>query len=151
MSAGGLNSVTEKCSVTTSTIFDKNVKIIDTPGFFDGFTSTEDDLKELSRFLTFGKDGIHAVAFVMTCNRFISTCEDAVKRLLQLKGVRPFLFVLITHAKTNGITKAATDEYIQGCLSAPRCAPGLKKLMQLVDNRVVMVESVDPVGERYHE
>ena len=150
-SADGLNRVTEKCVTSISTIFEKNVKIIDTPGFFDGFASTEHDIMELSRFSTFAKDGLHALVFVMTCKRFTENCEKAVERILFFKGVAPFVFVLLTHAKKNGITKAATNKYIKDTLSSSLCAPGLKNLMQLVDNRVVMVESVDAMGEEYQK
>ena len=150
-SEDGLNRVTEKCVTSISTIFEKNVKVIDTPGFFDGFTSTEDDIRELSRFSTYAKDGLHAVVFVMSCKRFTEGCEKAVQRILYFEGVAPFVFVLLTHAKRNGITKGAAYEYIKKTLSSPNCAPGLKKLMHLVDNRVVMIESVDAVGEEYQK
>jgi len=140
----------DKCTAGTATICGKTVKIIDTPGFFDGFTSTKDNFKELSRTLTFAKDGIHAVVFVMN-NRYTETCEKSIHQLLLFKGVQPFLFVLLTHANNTGVTKAATDEYIQQTLSSPRCPQGLKDLMQKVGNRVIMVESVNSTAEDYHK
>ena len=146
----GFDRITTKCKAITSTIIDKNVRIIDTPGFFDSFTSSDIDLKELSEFLTIAKDGIHALAFVLSSIRFTKHCEEAVQRILQFKGVSPFTFVLLTHAESLGITKTATKEYIENCLSNPCCHPAFKKLMKLVDNRVFMVESVQHVGENYH-
>ena len=148
---GGLLAVTDKCKAATSTICGKVVKIIDTPGFFDGFTPTEENFRQLSRALTLAKDGIHAVAFVMNYNRYTSQCEEAIQQLLRLKGLQPFVFVILTHAKKMGTTKAETDEYIQQTLLNPHCPAGLKDLMQVVENRVIMLESVDFIAENYCE
>ena len=150
---GGLFSVTDKCSAATSIICDETVKIIDTPGFFDGFTPTEENFREVSRALTLAKDGIHAVAFVMNLNaRYTPHCEEAMQQLLRLKGLQPFMFVILTHTKKIGATKAETDEYIQQkLLQNPRCPTGLKDLMQMVENHVLMLESVDSITENYGE
>ena len=148
---GGLLAVTDKCSAVTSTICGKTVKVIDTPGFFDGITPTEENFKELSKALTLAKDGIHAVAFVMTSNRYTPQCEKAIQQLLRLKGLQPFVFVILTHAKKKGVTKVETDEYIQQTLSDHRCPSGLKNLLEMVENRVIMLESVDCTTENYYE
>ena len=148
---GGFISCTEECSTSTSIICGKKVKIIDTPGFFDEFTSTEGNLKEFSRVLTLAKDGIHAVAFVMRYGRFTKACKEAIQQLQLLKGVQPFVFILLTHTRRNGITTTATAEYIEQCLISNRCAPGLRTLIEVVENRVVMLEAVDFISESYHE
>ena len=147
MHGSRLVSVTEKCSAATSTICGKTVKIIDTPGFFDGFTPTEETLQELSKAVLLAKDGIHAFAFVMNNSRYTADYEKAVYQLLHFKGLKPFLFVLLTHAEDVGITKAGADDYIKTTLSHPRCPPSLKTLMKLVENRVIMVESINPTEE----
>ena len=108
----------------TSVIFGKRIKIIDTPGFFDEFTSTESNFRELSRALTFAKDGIHAIALVIRYGRFTKACQEALQQLQLLKGVLPFLFILLTHAKNKGVTTAATAEHIEQFLTSGRCAPG---------------------------
>ena len=145
----GFIHCTDKSSTATSNVCGKTVKIIDTPGFFDAFTPTEQNFMEVSRALTFAKDGINAVAFVMEYHRFTEQSEKAIQQILKLKGIHPFMFVLLTHAEDDGATKAAADELIQQDLSDPLCPPGLKDLMQLVDNRVVMLESVGTTPESY--
>ena len=147
----GFISCTEECSAGTSIVCGKKVKIIDTPGFFDDFSSDEGNFKEFSRALTLAKDGIHAVAFVMRYGRFTKACKEAIQQLQLLKGIQPFVFVLLTHAKKNGITTTATAEYIEQCLSSNRCAPGLRTLIEVAENRVVMLEAVDFISEEYHE
>ena len=145
----GLIHCTDKCSAVTLNVCDKTVKIIDTPGFFDAFTPTEQNFMEVSRALTFAKDGINAVAFVMKYERFTEQTENAFQQILKLEGVHPFMFVLFTHAEDDGVTKAATDELIQQDLSDSQCPSGFKKLMQLVNNRVIMLESVGTTPESY--
>ena len=86
----------------------------------------------------------------MNNNRYTEHCENAIKDLQLFKGLEPFLFVLLTHANNEGVTKAATDEYIQQTLSNPRCPGGLKNIMKLVKNRVIMLELVNTSAENYH-
>lgn len=147
----GFNSCTEECSVGTSIVCGKKVKIIDTPGFFDGLTSTDGSFKELSRVLTFAKDGIHAVALVMRYGRFTKACEEALQQLQLLTGVLPFVFILLTHAKKQGVTTTATAERIEQFLTSSRCAPGFQTLIELVENRVIMLEAVDHIAENYNQ
>ena len=151
LSQKGLLAVTDECNASTSVICGKTVKIIDTPGFFDGFKSTEENFKELSRALTFAKDGFHAVALVMNFNRFIVTHTEALNQILNFKGIKPYLFVLLTHTENEGITKEATDKYIRECLLSPKCPQGLKNLMHEVENRVIMLESVLPLDQNYQK
>ena len=147
----GFNSCTKQCSVDTSIICGKKVKIIDTPGFFDEFSSTESNFKELSRALTLAKDGIHAFAFVMRYGRFTKSCKEAIQQLQLLTGVVPFVFILLTHAKRKGVTTAETAEYIEQCLTSNHCALVLRTLMEDVENRVIMLEAVDHIAENYHQ
>ena len=148
-SKGGVLRGSKVCSASTATICGKTIKIIDTPGFFDGFKSTEDNFNELSTALTLAKNGVHAVAFVM--GRYIESCEEAIKQLLRFKGMQPFLFVLVTHAENEGIDKIATEKYIEKCLSSTDCPPGFRNLVEVVKNRVIMLESVGFVAHNYRE
>ena len=140
--------VTVKSSAAISTICGKTVKIIDTPGFFDGFTPTEDNHKEISRALTPARDGIHAFAFVMDHSRYNELCHKGIQQLLRFEGIEPFLFVLLTHAD-EGATKTEADKYIQETLSDSHCPSGLKDLMHRAKRRVIMVESLNK-KEDYH-
>ena len=132
-----------------STVCGKTVKIIDTPGFFDGFTATEGNFQKLSKVVTLAKEGIHALAFVL--GRYTDSCEQAIKQLLLFRGIQPFMFVLLTHAENEGQNEVTTKEYIKKVLSSPDCPNGFKDLMKMVDNRVIMLETVKDVASDYHE
>ena len=82
--------------------------------------------------------------------RYTTSCEEAIKQLLLFKGVQPFMFVL-THAENEGIDKATTKTYIEECLSSPDCPPGFRNLMDMVGNRVIMLESVGFVANNYRD
>ena len=141
----GVLSITGVTIATaTATICGKTVKIIDTHSLFD---SNEVYFGEFCKTLTLAKDGIHAVAFVMANNMRYTV--QHIKAIQKIKGLGPFLFVLLTHANNEGVTKAATDEYIQQILSHPRCPGDIKNLMELVKNRVIMLESYTS-AENYH-
>ena len=141
--------VTKECSAATSTICGKTVKIVDTPGCCNPGNTDEEVLQELNRSLSLAKDGIHAVAFVINSSCYTEDYEKAITQLLHFKPLIPFVFVLLTHAGDEGGTKAKTDEYIQQLLLHPNFPAYFKNLIQLVDNRVIMVESLN-ITEQYH-
>ena len=87
----------------------------------------------------------------MRYGRFTKACKEAIEQLQLLKGIQPFVFILLTHTKKNGMTTTATAQYIEQCLTSNRCAPGLRTLIEVVENRVVMLEAVDFISENYHE
>ena len=148
----GFNHCTPACSESISMIHGKKVKIIDTPGFFDEFSSTKESLNEINKAFIFAKDGIHAFAFVMNYGRFTKAWKEGIQQLLQLnKDIQPFIFLLLTNTRRNGITTAATAEYIEQCLASDRCAQGFRDLMKMIEKRVVMLEAVDFISESYHE
>ena len=149
MSRGGVLRGSKDCMGSTSTICGKTVKIIDTPGFFDGFTATEGNFQKLSKVVTLAKEGIHALAFVL--GRYTDSCEGAIKQLLLFTGIQPFMFVLLTHAENLGKNEVTTKEYIEECLSSPDCPTGFRNLMKMVENRVIMLESVKFVANDYRE
>lgn len=146
----GLTSVTAICSAATSTICDKTVEIIDTPGFFDAFTPTEENVKELIKTFILTRGGVHAFAYVISIgNRFNSLHERAIQEVLCFKDLQPFLFVLLTHADNKGGDEKATCEYIKNELSKDRCPQGFKDLIDQVNNRVIMVESSNSTEDYY--
>ena len=65
--------------------------------------------------------------------------------------MQSYLFVLLTQTEDEGVTKEATDQYVRECLLSSRCPNDLKNLMQKVDGRVIMVESIAHVKEDYHD
>ena len=140
----GFISITKQCSSATSTVCGKTVKIIDTPGF-DPYRTNEGTLQELNRSLALAKDGIHAVAFVMSTG--FNKLYEKVFTHVQLLHLKSFLFILFTHAKGVGVTKAEADEYIQQVLRNPKCPQGLRNILRLVENRVIMVESFNTTKE----
>ena len=149
MSRGGVLRGSKDCMGSTSTICGKTVKIIDTPGFFDGFTATESNFQKLSKVVTLAKEGIHALAFVL--GRYTDSCEEAIEQLLLFTGIQPFMFVLLTHAENLGENEVTTKEYIEECLSSPDCPTGFRDLMKMVENRVIMLETVKFIASDYRE
>jgi len=87
----------------------------------------------------------------MRYGRFTKAHGEAIRQLQMLKGVQPFVFVLLTNARKNGITATETAKYIEECLTSNRCAPGLRSLIAMVENRVIMLEAVDFIAKNYHE
>ena len=124
--------------------------IIDTPGFFDDYQTSVNTFKHLSRLCTLARDGLHAVAFVISLKqRFTVLHSDLMNKLLQskFKAIDPYIFLLFTHAGENGITEPEANQYVeQKILKHPSCSENFKKFMEMVHNRVLMVESCNSVS-----
>ena len=132
-------NVTTKCSEATSTICGKTVKIIDTPLFVDKLY--ESFMMTIKEARTLANDEIHAIALVIDCRMRYTSIHHEVFQLLCFEPLRPFLFLLLTHAEDTGITKAETDEYIQSSISSSDFPSDYIYNIQQIDNRVIMVES----------
>ena len=65
--------------------------------------------------------------------------------------MQPFVFILLTHAKKNGVTTMATAEYIEQRLMSNCCSLAFRILIEVVENRVIMLEAVDHIAEYYRE
>ena len=65
--------------------------------------------------------------------------------------MQPFVFILLTHVKKNGVATMAIAEYIEQCLTSNCCYPGLRTLIEVDENCVIMLEVVDHITENYHE
>ena len=136
-----LGYVTTQCSAATSTICGKTVKIIDTPGLFCLLFNDDKTFQELNKSLALAKDGIHAIAIVMSLDyRCTELHVKAIMRLLHLKSR---LFVLWTHARHFGVTKAEADEIVQ----CSEISDDFKNILPLIENRVIMVESFNTTEE----
>ena len=99
-------SGTKMCSADTTNMHSKIVKIIDTPGYFDGNTSVKANVGGISAALSLAKDGINAIALVIDgSKRFTEQDGRIIYELLRYDGIQPYLFVLFTHIGDNENTR----------------------------------------------
>ena len=128
-----------------------NVKIIYARGFLDS-TCTEES-KELAEAIKAMPDGVDAVGFVINLQNGIKNGDiKLLETLLTLKKMIPHTFIIFTHAKVLGKTEKEQEQKIKETLSnADECPDILHKALSNINNRFMLLESVEPMGEDYHE
>lgn len=145
----GLNKVTTLTTSYTGIIGEKCIKIIDTPGFMDpcSLTSAKEPIN-----LADIPNGINAVALVINLQCRI-TREDVnlLERLSTVEEITPYTIIIFTHAKALGNTDKEQRKKIEAFIEdAKYCPKILPTILKKINNRFVLLESVEPMEEEYH-
>jgi len=141
----GFASVTAKTGVVIKKVLGKTIKLIDTPGFCDEYESDDEHMKELGRAIFLARKGVHAIGFTINAGgRFTKNESKTFKEMTKFKEIWPFTFILFTNAGVLGEDEQQRMSQLQRNLSAERCPQALHDLIKCVNNRFILVESVEP-------
>ena len=141
----GMIPVTSKSGEHTAVVNDRQLKIIDTPGFCeDGVKDGEEDISELGKAILFARDGVHAIGLVINASQRVTSSQMTLLKELELFGeLWPFMFIIFTAAKGYGETDEQQRNTIDKMHENPRCPETLLTLLEKVDKRYIMLESTD--------
>ena len=143
-----LESITSVSDAGTFRYNEEVINIIDTPGFCDGFMSTEENIHELGRAVVLAMNGVHAIALVINLSqRFTNT--KAYDEMEFLGGIWKFAFVIFTQAAAYGPNEEAQLDRLQATLSNSRCPTILKEVLSKVSNRYMLLECSQVNDEKY--
>ena len=124
------------------------VRIVDSPGFCDDHVTEEEHMKELGNGVMLAREGVHAIGLVLKVdNRFTGAEATVLKEMENFGELWPYIFVLFTKAKSQGDDDGTQRHQIRQYLQRSRCPNSLKLLMSRVNNRFIMLESVDHMGD----
>lgn len=141
--AGWLTSVTKTSMMREGVVCDSDgvdhtVRVIDTPGLFDGTTTIEDLSKEIVKCMQLAKEGIHAFIAVLSARSRFSEEEaqslDHLERLFGSKAVERMIVVF-----TGGDNFEEVNQWTTYQSTAP---PHLRKFLYKCHNRVVLFDNV---------
>ena len=146
-------SVTGEAKKATLEYNGKSYCVVDTPGFCDSEEVLDEKnvLVEVSRgiVLTFGDDGrpgVDAVILVISAGeRFSRDQEEFVANLDKL-DFRKYVIVAFTNADRLGNNP---EMELQKTLENPRTSSILKKLVEKVGNRYVLLNAIDQCNDNY--
>lgn len=148
----GIEAVTTANASCTGIIEGKYIKIIDTPGFLNTHSLTHtEEFKSLAEAIVDNPNGVNAIGLVINIESRM-TKEDItlLEKFLLMKNLLPYTFLVFTHAKAFGNTIIQQDtkfeELLQDTISCPNILP---HLINKLDNRFMMLESIKPVEEQY--
>ena len=146
----GLNPVTKDIGSCKRTFGGKCVKIVDMPGFFDAYTlTTPGEFKELTKAVLVTPNGITALGYVIDVTSR-KRQEDIVhlERLLSMKELLPYTFIIFTHAKRFGKTIEEQRKWIEDNIKT--FPQALQRVLKSVDNRYLVLESIDSMEDPYY-
>ena len=127
------------------------MRIIDTVGFCDTRVPVEQEIVELSKAIVFAREGINAIAFVIRLDdRFSNNQASVLREWQQLSDLWDYVFVVFSHAQALGSSEDQ-QRRIHEFLDNGRCPQELKQLMDNVNDRFVLVESVADQSEEYYK
>nr|XP_055038384.1 GTPase IMAP family member 9-like [Misgurnus anguillicaudatus] len=94
-----LSSVTKESSAECKEIDGRNVRVIDTPGFFDTTLSKEKMAMEFARSVYLSRPGVNAFLFVVPFGRFTQQEADILNRVKKVFGedVLKHVIILFTY------------------------------------------------------
>ncbi|XP_073713964.1 GTPase IMAP family member 4-like [Misgurnus anguillicaudatus] len=100
-----ISSVTKTCSKNHCTIDDKDVSVIDTPGFFDTTLEEKELAKEIAYSVFLSKEGVHAFLFVLPFGRFTKQEAVILKQIQDIFGkeILKYVIILFTYGDDVGM------------------------------------------------
>ena len=132
----------------------KRVKLIDTPGFCDDYETEEEHMDEFGQAVVLASKGVNGIGLVISAkDRYGTNEKSTIDQLSQFQELWPFMFIIFTHARSLGVTEEDQDKQLQSNFTKSRCPESLKDLMQKVNNRYILVESIKPSDnpEEYYQ
>ncbi|XP_051217476.1 immune-associated nucleotide-binding protein 9-like [Lolium perenne] len=116
----------------------RTLNVIDTPGFFDMESTTEDVQKEIAKCMDMAKDGIHAVLLVFSAaSRF--SCEDAntIESIKLFFGdkILDHAILVLTHGDEVGGMIGLKE------MLSDSATPFLQDMLRRFENRVVLFDN----------
>jgi len=144
----GMVSVTSKSAASEMEVNGKRVQLVDTPGFCDDFEKDEERVNELGKAILYAKAGVHAIALVINAShRFTAAEAKALEEIELLGQLWGFMFIIFTAANCYGESEQKQREVVISTLDSPKCPEHLKTLMERVNRRFMMLESLNSSTE----
>ncbi len=94
------SSVTSGCSEAHTTVSDRSVSVVDTPGFFDTQMNPEELAEEIARSVYISSPGPHAFLIVFPVNMRFTEQELQIPQIIEMmfgQEVLKYSFILFTH------------------------------------------------------
>lgn len=113
--------------------FGFNVKVVDTPGFFDTDISEENVVKEILKCIGMTFPGPHCFLVVLKPERFTEECAKSIKRCFDLFGENMEEFTIFVFTREQDLGGFSALDYITDTT--------LKQLVAKCGNRCVAIEN----------
>lgn len=146
-----LKPVTTTPASYTVSIKGKSITMIDTPGFLDPSSLTE--VEEVKEAVIDIPNFITAICLTINIQNRISKIDvNLLEKLLTIKEIIPYTFLVFTHAKELGNTEKEQRIMMEDLLkNTENCPEILQIILGKINNRFMLLESVKSMEEGYYE
>ena len=153
------NPITAEAKTHTLIFEDKRttrrISITDTRGLLeDQILDSEEDHKALADYVYSIPLKVNAIAFVIASpkhQRVTAETSRLLEKLLAKKEMIPYVFLIFTSAADYGKTEEDQQKECEMLLGPQRCPKILQELLKRIKNRYMLLESVVPMGQGYHQ
>jgi GTPase Era involved in 16S rRNA processing len=139
------NSVTTKCSIGSRLFDEKQIFVVDTPGFLDT-TVTESKMREevATSYQMTATPGPHAFLLVIEPTRFTVQESEALTYLDKIFGSQSVHHTIIVFTKSDSFRKSSIEQYLD---KLEENAP-LRHLIKQCQNRYISVNNWGTQSEK---
>ena len=130
-------SITNKCQYKMSNRFDKEFRVVDTPGFFDTSRSNDVVKLEIEKCATITSPGVHAFVFIMEPGRMTQQEIDTIKLMEDIFGKEMYEYMIIVFTKRDQLENSKTN--IEKYLKAS--GDEIKKLLKKCNDRYIAIDN----------
>ena len=146
-----LKPVTTTPASYTVSIRGKSITMIDTPGIMDPSSLTV--VEEVKGAVIDIPSSINAICLAINIqNRISKTDVSLLEKLLEIKEIIPYIFLIFTHAKELGDKEKEQKIMMEDILkSTENCPAILQVILKKINNRYMLLESVKSMDDDYYE
>ena len=133
----------------------KRIELVDTPGFFDASLIEGDSERlDFAKALINIRSGFHMLGVVFNISKRIEKSEDKLFEdlLCRYKHYLPYVVLIFTHGKHLGNTEDEQKKVVEDMIKELKedKTSNLFQLLEKVNYRYIILESVKPMEEGYH-
>ena len=129
----------------------KLTKFVDTPGLLDPDVKSDDEIKELANAILCVPNGIHGIGFVINIGNISSKVVKVLENLLAYVDMVPYVFVIFSNAYLLSSPYEKQLLKLKILLKSNDTLKILHKLLENIDNRYIILESVLNEEEGYYD
>ena len=153
----GMVPGTPQCYADCHSIGGQNIMFIDSPGFADARPDNHKQMQEMGKALLLARNGVNAIVVCLNgAGRFTDADKSFLKELEQLEAngsnsVWDYTFLVFTHGLNMGKDEQHRYAKIDKWKADPKCSPLFLKLLDKVQNRLMVLESLNDDTEYYRK
>ncbi|XP_073712860.1 GTPase IMAP family member 7-like [Misgurnus anguillicaudatus] len=106
-------SVTRECKKATEIVDNKEITVVDTPGWCDADLSDEELIKEAFKCIDMSYPGPHVFLLILAIGRFTEEEKEAVEKIQEVFGENAIKYTMILFTRGDDLEDKSIDEYIR--------------------------------------